>query len=86
MMNRNIRVVPCTVNMRLKVVASAMIWDPGRKSSALIARASAPPRKRNPSDVIRYKSPMSVWCVENIICQIGRGFWSSSTILLGTPA
>jgi hypothetical protein len=59
--NKKIRVVPCTVNIRLNVIESAIIWLPGRNSSALIPSASAPPRKKNVRDVIVYNNPTSVW-------------------------
>ena len=59
-MNKKINVVPCTVNILLNVIESAIICDPGKNSSALIARASVPPKNKNARDVIRYSNPTSV--------------------------
>jgi hypothetical protein len=53
MINKKINVVPWTVKILLKVIESAMICDPGKNNSALIASANAPPINKNAKDVIR---------------------------------
>ena len=53
MINKKIRVVPWTVKILLKVIASAIICAPGKNSSALIARARVPPKNKKASDEIK---------------------------------
>jgi hypothetical protein len=53
-------VVPCTVKIRLNVLASSITCTPGRKSSVLIEIASNPPMKNRVNEKIMYSKPISV--------------------------